>query len=45
MAASGSFREQVLRFVRTRESAGIPERITLPRVDWVVPAKPPAEGG
>ena len=42
MEASDTFREQVVRFLRTGEREEIPERVTLPAVDWVVPAELPA---
>lgn len=42
MEASEPFREQVVEFLRTGAMEGIPERVTLPAVDWVVPAELPA---
>lgn len=44
MDASDAFREQVVRFLRTGERDGIPERVELPPVDWVVPAELPPAG-
>lgn len=45
MQASRSFREGILRFLRTGETAGLPERVQLPPVDWRVPSELPAAGG
>lgn len=41
MEASPSFRDAVHRFLRTGELSGIPDRVVLPPVDWVVPAELP----
>lgn len=42
MEALPAFREQILEFLRTGAMKGIPERVELPPVDWVVPAELPA---
>lgn len=44
MEASEGLREQVVEFLRTGSVEGVPERVRLPPVDWVVPAKLPAAG-
>ena len=44
MTESASFRRDVVRFLRTGERGGIPDRVTLPPVDWVVPSELPATG-
>ena len=45
MEASDSFREEVLRFLRTGERSAMPERVQLPPVDWRVPSELPVPGG
>jgi pimeloyl-ACP methyl ester carboxylesterase len=37
MEASDAFREAVVGFLRTGDTSGVPERVELPPVDWVVP--------
>lgn len=39
MNASEAFREDILGFLRTGGRRGVPDRVTLPPVDWVVPSE------
>lgn len=44
MEASESFRADVVRFLRTGRMDGIPERVELPPVNWIVPSDLPLPG-
>lgn len=44
MEASPTFREAVIRYLRTGEMRVLPERVELPPVDWVVPDELPPAG-